>query len=60
MELNKASDKELIEEADRLDPIDWGCVSKLIKKADSEEAKNVLRRIRNTLYHREEYSAGLL
>jgi hypothetical protein len=48
------NDKKLIETAKNLDCIDWGCVSSLIEKADTVEAKSILKGIEVRLYHQEE------
>jgi len=47
-------DKKMIEEAEALSPIYWGIAFDYSKIADSEEAREELKRIGKSLYHREE------
>lgn len=53
-------DKELIAKANTIRYQDWYLVGDLITQAESDEAKEELRFIRSSLYHREEYAAGML
>lgn len=53
-------DKELIEKASKMHYTEWSEVSDMEEQAESEEAKAKLHSIATTLYHREEYHAGLL
>ena len=54
------NDKELLEQSEKLTSIDWGIADTLAKKADSPEVKQQLKNLSTTLYHKEEYYAGLL
>lgn len=53
-------DKELIDEARYYPPSYWGDIDELIEQADTEEAKEKLRRIQISLYHADEYRSGML
>lgn len=53
-------DKQLIEKAEKMTSIDWWTVTEMEHVADSKEAKERLHNIACTLYHIEEYNAGLL
>lgn len=53
-------DKKIIDEANRIGYTDWGQVLDLAEKADTEEAREELRRIAIAKHHKEEASAGLL
>lgn len=53
-------DYALIMEAEKMHYTDWDLVDKMIDKAESDEAKEKLRGIRNYLYHREEFACGNL
>lgn len=54
------NDNKLIEEASKLDFIDWSYIDYLLLQADTPECKDRLQHIQRTLYHKEEYWAGLL
>jgi hypothetical protein len=54
------NDKKLIEQAMETPFTDWFLIDKLIEKADDWETKNRLHSIQKSLYHKEEYYAGLL
>lgn len=51
-------DKELVNKAYATN--DWGEADNLMNEAESAEAKNTIRCIRNYLYHKEEYFGGVL
>lgn len=55
-------DKKLIRRAKSYTCYDcyWSDILNMEKIADTEEAKNELRNIRSSLYHEEEWHAGLL
>lgn len=53
-------DKELIRKAQYIQPMYFYMVDELIEQADTEEAKERLNSIRSTLYHIDEYEAGIL
>lgn len=53
-------DSKLIEAANKVHYIDWCKVSDMEKEAESDEAKRILHNIASSLYHQEEWSAGLL
>lgn len=53
-------DKQLIAKANSLNCIDWSLIDGLIEQAETEEAKEKLRTIRNYKYHLEEFKAGIL
>lgn len=54
------NDRKLIEEAYNFkDYSRWGYVENLISKADTEEAKRILHSRASSLYHTDEYFAGL-
>ncbi len=53
-------DKELIRKAKSYTYFEWSNVCDLEKVADTEEAKRELKNIRTSLYHEEEWYAGLL
>lgn len=53
-------DKELIRKAKSYTYFEWSNVCDLEKVADTEEAKRELKNIRTSLYHEEEWDAGLL
>nr|DAH16476.1 MAG TPA: hypothetical protein [Caudoviricetes sp.] len=53
-------DKELIRKAKSYTYFDWYKVCDLEKVADTEEAKSELKNIKTSLYHEEEWYAGLL
>lgn len=55
-----ANDLELIEKAEKINPIDWASVGRLINQADTQEARELLRLIQNTLYRKEEALESLL
>lgn len=52
-------DKQLIAKANSLNCIDWSMIDGFIEQAETEEAKEKLRTIRNYKYHLEEYKCGL-
>ena len=52
-------DKDLIAKARATNCIDWSSIDELIEQAESPEAKEHLRVIRNSKYHMEEYKSGL-
>lgn len=52
-------DKDLIAKARATNCIDWSSIDELIEQAESPEAKERLRVIRNHKYHLEEYKCGL-
>lgn len=52
-------DKALIDRAWKISCFDWGEIDNLIEQAESPEAKERLRVIRNCKYHEEEYKCGL-
>ena len=52
-------DLELIAKANKTSFIDWDLVDKMAEQAESEEAKEELKRISRYLYHKEERAAGL-
>lgn len=58
MEVLTEKDKELIRKAERLHWADWYEADFLAEKADTEAARERLRRIATTLYHAEEASIG--
>lgn len=53
-------DRILIEKAWNTHCSDWNSISSLINQAESKEAKERLRVIRNYKYHMDEYECGLL
>lgn len=53
-------DISLIEEANHYSYTEWYKVCDLEEQAESEEAREKLRNIRTSLYHTEEYYAGIL
>ena len=53
-------DKKLIAKAEELGYTQWDKAFDMAEQADTEEAREKLRRIAITLHHREEYSAGCL
>ena len=53
-------DQRRIEEARRINPIDWGTVNKWAEEADTEDAREELAFIGKCKERAEEYSAGLL
>lgn len=53
-------DKKLIAQARATNCIFWSSIDELIEQAESPEAKEQLRVIRNSKYHIEEYKSGLL
>nr|WP_320022058.1 hypothetical protein [uncultured Draconibacterium sp.] len=53
-------DRQLLAEADRIQPIDWGTVSRLICQTETKEAAEILRITQNTLYRKEQAKAGTL
>lgn len=55
-----AKDITLIEEAKKYSYIDWYKVCDLEEQAESEEAREKLHNISTSLYHTDEYYAGLL
>lgn len=52
-------DKELIKQAWAISCFDWYEIDGLIEQAESPEAKEELRTVRNHKYHMEEYKSGL-
>lgn len=52
-------DRKLIAEAEAMSYSECGAVADLAKMADTEEAAAVLKEIAVSLYHTEEYHAGL-
>lgn len=52
-------DKSLIDRAWKISCYDWSEIDNLIEQAESPEAKEKLRVIRNHKYHLEEYNSGL-
>ena len=57
--LFKEIDKQLIDQTKDLIPSDWVIIDDLMEKALLDETKEDLRIIRNKLFHKEEYQAGL-
>lgn len=55
-----AKDIALIEEANSYSYTEWYKVWELEEQAESEEAREKLHNISTSLYHTEEYYAGLL
>lgn len=55
-----AKDIVLIEEANRYSYTEWYKVCELEEQAESEEARKKLHNISTSLYHTEEYYAGML
>lgn len=53
------NDMQLINQAWDINPMRWYDIDALIDKAESAEAKEELRSIRNYKYHIEEYKSGL-
>lgn len=53
-------DKELIAKAKKFNISQWDEAEELSKEAETKEAKECLRMIASSLYHKEEYYAGLL
>ena len=53
-------DKELIAKAEKTNCVDWYLIEAMMKQAETPEAAEELRLIRNRKYHMEEYGAGLL
>lgn len=51
-------DKMLVEKARNISCFDWSEIDNLIEQAESQEAKENLRVIRNMKYHLEEYLNG--
>lgn len=54
------NDRQLIETAQDLSYLDWDQVDNLIERADTNECRERLRRIRSELYHREEAMCGCI
>ena len=54
------NDKELIAQAEATGYTEWFDIDDLMKKADSDEARERMRVIRTKKFHEEEYHAGLL
>ena len=52
-------DKGLIDKALGINCYNWSEIDNLIEQAESPEAKERLRVIRNCKYHEEEYKCGL-
>lgn len=52
-------DIDLILKARATNSKDWSIIDELIEQAESPEAKEHLRVIRNSKYHMEEYKSGL-
>jgi len=52
-------DKERVEAARRLNPIDWSYAGVWAREADTEEAREELERIEKLKYRTEEYASGL-
>lgn len=52
-------DKILINQAWKISCFNWSEIDNLIEQAESPEAKEKLRVIRNYKYHLEEYKCGL-
>lgn len=52
-------DKALIEKAWKISCFEWNEIDSLIEQAESPEAKEELKVIRNHKYHLEEYKCGL-
>lgn len=53
-------DKRLIEMAQQIPYTEHYLVSRMEKQADTEEARETLRRIASRLYHEGEYRAGCI
>lgn len=53
-------DKQLIAKAETLSISQWDEAEELAKQAETDEARERLRLIASSLYHKEEYYAGLL
>lgn len=58
MSMMTVADQELINRAEQMHFRDWDLVDKMIDQAQCDEAKKILRGIRNMYYHREEASIG--
>lgn len=54
------NDRKLLKQAEKLKPSEWSLVEKLIPLADSQETIKSLQGIMSSLYHQEEFYAGLL
>ena len=54
------NDRQLIEAAQDLLCNEWDQVDDLIERADTNECREYLRRIRSELYHREEAMCGCI
>jgi len=54
------ADKNLIVKAKNLHCSDWHLCEELASQAESEEAKQEIRRLGKKLYHREEAAGGML
>ena len=54
------ADQELINKAEKLHWTEGDIADGLIDLAQSDEAKKILRGIRNYLYHKEEFACGNL
>lgn len=52
-------DRALIDQAREISCFNWFEIDNLIEQAESPEAKERLRVIRNNKYHLEEYKCGL-
>lgn len=53
-------DKNLIEEAKKLSCVDWYKVDLMADRADGKDTAQYLHDLSTRLYHKEEYSIGLL
>lgn len=54
------NDMDLIQEAYEKAPCEWMIVFAMIKKADTDEAKQKLKSICNRLFYTEEFESGVL
>lgn len=54
------ADQQLINKAEKAHWSEWGMVDDMINLAKSDEAKKILREIRNHLHHKEEFANGNL
>ena len=54
------SDRILIKLSEQLNPIDWAIADDYAKQAESKEAKDMIKSIATTLYHKEEFNSNLL
>jgi hypothetical protein len=50
----------LIKKATGMDCIYWSIVDSMADKAETAEAREILQKMAKTMYHKEEWEAGLL